>query len=300
MPPTQPSGVWSRRAIVARPARGRRSVLYVPASNARALEKAAALACDAVIFDLEDAVAPEAKAAARDNLVAHFSRLTGAGPERVIRVNVSGGNVDAADVAAVARCRPDAMLVPKVDSAEMLRHARAVLDGQEGGGIALWAMIETPGGIVRLRDITEEGAAAGLDCLVAGTNDLSKATGVPLPEGRDTIAHWLAAIVIHARAAGMDALDGVYNDFGDDAGLAEECRRAALSGFDGKTLIHPRQIETANAAFSPSPEAVAQARAVVAAFEKPENAGKGVISLDGRMVELLHLEIARRTLARLG
>ncbi len=287
---------------MARPARRRRSVLYVPASNARALEKAGALACDAVIFDLEDAVAPDAKAAARDNLVAHFSRPAGQepGPERIIRVNLSGGNVDAADVAAVARCRPDAMLVPKVDSADMLRHARAALEAQGCGGIALWAMIETPGGIVCLRDITEEGATAGLDCLVAGTNDLSKETGVPLPEGRATIAHWLATIVIHARAAGMDALDGVYNDFGDDVGLAEECRRAALSGFDGKTLIHPRQIETTNAAFSPSPEAVAQARAVVAAFEKPENSGKGVISLDGRMVELLHLEIARRTLARLG
>lgn len=284
-----------------RPALPRRSVLYVPASNARALAKTGALACDAVIFDLEDAVAPEAKQAARENLRAHFGQpaTPGPGPERVVRVNLRGGEVDADDVALVGRCRPDAMLVPKVESAAMLRAARAALDAQGGRQIALWAMIETPRGIVRLRDIVECDDV-GLDCLVAGTNDLSKETGVPLPEGRDTIAHWLAAIVIHARAAGLDALDGVYNDFGDDAGFAEESRRAALAGFDGKTLIHPRQVAAANAAFSPSPEAVAQARAVVAGFERPENAGKGVISLDGRMVELLHLEVARRTLARLG
>ena len=284
----------------------RRSVLYVPASNARALAKAATLACDAVIFDLEDAVAPTEKPAARDNLLAHFGqpalsgRGSGPGPERIIRVNLRGGEADADDVALVARCRPDAMLVPKAESAAMLRAARAALDAQGGQDIALWAMVETPRGIVRLRDIVDCGADVGLACLVAGTNDLSKETGVPLPEGAATIAHWLAAIVIHARAAGLDALDGVYNDFGDEAGFAEECGKAALSGFDGKTLIHPRQIAAANAAFSPSPEAVAEARAVVAAFARPENAGKGVISLDGRMVELLHLDIARRTLARQG
>lgn len=282
------------------PARRRRSVLYVPASNARAMAKTPALACDAVIFDLEDAVAPEVRPAARENLAAHFRDVHATpGQERVIRVSLSKGGVDADDVATVARCRPDAMLVPKVDSAAMLRAARAALDAQGGEGIALWAMIETPRAIVRLRDLVECDDV-GLACLVAGTNDLSKETGVPLPEGRATIAHWLAALVIHARAAGLDALDGVHNDFGDDAGFTEECRRGAVSGFDGKTLIHPRQIDPANAAFSPSADAVAQARAVVAAFERPENAGKGVIALDGRMVELLHLDIARRTLAKLG
>lgn len=282
------------------PARRRRSVLYVPSSNARAMAKTASLACDAVVFDLEDAVAPEARPEARKNLLAHFSDVPASpAQERVIRVSLSAGGVDADDVALVGRCRPDAMLVPKVDSADMLREARAALDARGGQGIALWAMIETPRAIVRLRDITECDDV-GLACLVAGTNDLSKETGVPLPEGQATIAQWLALLVVHARAVGIDVLDGVYNDFADMEGFARECRAGAVAGFDGKTLIHPRQIDDANAAFSPSAEAVAQARAVVAAFAKPENAGKGVISLDGRMVELLHLDIARRTLAKLG
>jgi citrate lyase subunit beta/citryl-CoA lyase len=281
------------------PAR-RRSVLYVPASNAKAMAKTASLSCDAVIFDLEDAVAPEARPAARENLLARFAEVPASpGQERIIRVSLSAGGVDADDVALVGRCRPDAMLVPKVDSADMLREARAALDARGGQGIALWAMIETPRAIVRLRDITECDDV-GLACLVAGTNDLSKETGVPLPEGRVTIAQWLAMLVVHARAAGIDVLDGVYNDFADMEGFVAECRAGALAGFDGKTLIHPRQIDDANAVFSPSAEAIAQARAIVAAFARPENAGKGVISVDGRMVELLHLDIARRTLAKAG
>jgi citrate lyase subunit beta/citryl-CoA lyase len=280
------------------PARRRRSVLYVPASNTKAMAKTASLACDAVIFDLEDAVAPEARPAARENLLAHFRDApSNTGQERIIRVSLSDGGVDADDVALVGRCRPEAMLVPKVDGAGMLRAARAALDAAGGRDIALWAMIETPRAIVRLRDITECDDV-GLACLVAGTNDLSKETGVTLPEGQATMAQWLALLVVHARAAGIDVLDGVYNDFADMEGFAAECRNGARAGFDGKTLIHPRQIEEANAAFAPSAAEVAQARAIVAAFARPENAGKGVISLDGRMVELLHLDIARRTLAK--
>lgn len=264
------------------------------------MAKTASLPCDAVVFDLEDAVAPEVRPVARENLLAQFDGAPASpAQERIIRVSLSAGGVDADDVALVGRCRPDAMLVPKVDSADMLREARAALDARGGQGIALWAMIETPRAIVRLRDITECDDI-GLACLVAGTNDLSKETGVPLPEGRATIAQWLALLVVHARAAGIDVLDGVYNDFADMEGFAVECRNGMLAGFDGKTLIHPRQIEGANAAFSPSAEAIEQARAIVAAFAKPENAGKGVISLDGRMVELLHLDIARRTLAKAG
>ncbi|HRP80249.1 MAG TPA: CoA ester lyase [Aquamicrobium sp.] len=278
----------------------RRSVLYVPATNVKAMAKTASLPCDAVIFDLEDAVAPEARPAARENLLARFAEVPASpGQERIIRVSLSAGGVDADDVALVGRCCPDAMLVPKVDSADMLREARAALDARGGQGIALWAMIETPRAIVRLRDITECDDV-GLACLVACTNDLSKETGVPLPEGRATIAQWLAMLVVHARAAGIDVLDGVYNDFADMEGFVAECRAGALAGFDGKTLIHPRQIDDANAVFSPSAEAIAQARAIVAAFARPENAGKGVISVDGRMVELLHLDIARRTLAKAG
>ncbi|MBN9245590.1 MAG: CoA ester lyase [Mesorhizobium sp.] len=281
--------------------RCRRSVLYVPAANPKALAKAASLACDAVIFDLEDAVAPEAKDEARAALEAHFRQGDQAArQERIIRVNAVSSAWGAQDMAAAARCRPDAVLLPKVETGEALAEARRQLDGAGGAGVRLWAMIETPRGIVDLREIVSFGARddVGLDCLVAGTNDIAKETGLPLPAGRGTIEHWLALIVIHARAFGLDAVDGVYNDFRDEAGFAAECRAGALAGFDGKTLIHPGQIGPANAAFSPGEAALAEARAIVAAFAEPANAGKGVISVDGRMVELLHAEMARRTLAK--
>jgi citrate lyase subunit beta/citryl-CoA lyase len=283
--------------------RRRRSALYLPASNVKALAKVASLACDAAIFDLEDAVAPEAKAEARANLLAHFHvGAFGTGQERVIRANLSDGFVDSEDLALVLRSAPHALLIPKVETAEQLRHTRKALDAGGGHDIRLWAMIETPRAIVGLRDIVEGAARhdVGLDCLVAGTNDLSKETGVPLPLGRRTIEHWLALIVIHAKAGGIDVLDGVYNDFNDEVGFMQACRDGALSGFDGKTLIHPRQIAPANAAFAPSAEAIAEARTIVQAFADPANSGKGVISIEGKMTELLHLEMARRTLAKLN
>lgn len=284
-----------------RPVRPRRSVLYVPAANAKAMAKAAQLACDAVIYDLEDAVAEEAKAEARELLAAHFAEAAPApGQERVIRVNVRAGAPDGDDIAAAARCAPDAVLLPKVEEPQTLLEARRTLDASGGDGIRLWAMVETPLGIVNLREIVRAGApdAVGLDCLVAGVNDLAKETSLPLPEGRPTIQHWLSAIVIHARAFGMDALDGVYNDFRDEAGFAAECRQGVLGGFDGKTLIHPSQIAAANAAFSPTEDAVREAREIIAAFEDPANAGKGVLVVDGRLVERLHADMARKLLAR--
>lgn len=283
--------------------RRRRSVLYLPASNAKALAKVASLACDAAIFDLEDAVAPGAKAEARANLLAHFrAGAFSDGQERVIRANLSDGFVDSEDLALVLRCAPHALLIPKVETAEQLRHTRKALDAGGGHDIRLWAMIETPRAIVGICDIVDGAARdnVGLDCLVAGTNDLSKETGVPLPSGRRTMDHWLAIIVIHAKAGGIDVLDGVYNDFNDEAGFIQACRDGALSGFDGKTLIHPRQIAPANAAFAPSAEAIAEAQAIVQAFADPANSGKGVISIEGKMTELLHLEMARRTLAKLN
>lgn len=278
----------------------RRSVLYVPASNLKAMAKVASLDCDAVIFDLEDAVAPDARARARENLVTQFRDASHAdAQEMIIRVNQTAGTIDRGDLAAVEACRPHAMLIPKVESDAMLLDARAAL-GADGRDIRLWAMIETPAGIVRLRDIVECGARddVGLDCLVVGTNDLSKETGVPMPAGRKTMDIWLATIVIHARAVGLDVIDGVYNDFRDEAGFAAECEAAVLAGFDGKTLIHPTQVAPANAAFTPSPHAIAEARAIIAAFDDPANAGKGVISIDGKMAELLHAVIARRVLAK--
>lgn len=281
----------------------RRSTLYVPASNAKALSKVASLPCDAVIFDLEDSVAPHAKAEARETLFSHFASGTrSAGQQRVIRPNLAAGAVDDDDLDLAVRCAPDALLIPKVESAELLLRTRESLNRTGARDIRLWAMIETPRGIVELGSIASRSTCqeAGLDCIVVGTNDIAKETGVPLPDGRAMMRHWLATIVIHAKAAGIDVIDGVFNDFNDEAGFLAECLEGALSGFDGKSVIHPRQIAPANDAFSPSAAAVADARAIVEAFADPANGGKGVIVVNGKMTELLHLEIARKVLAKRG
>lgn len=280
--------------------RARRSILYVPAANMKAMEKSGQLACDGVIFDLEDAVAPDAKSEARQRLLAHLASTPESDKEIVVRINALATEWGRADLEAAATARPDAILVPKVETAASLVEIRSRLDGAGAGATRLWAMIETPSAIVDLRDILRgaRDRKIGLDCLVAGTNDLAKETALPLPAGRATIVHWLATLVIHARAFGMDVIDGVFNEFRDAEGFERECREGALLGFDGKTLIHPSQIEAANAAFSPSPEAAARARAIVAAFDRPENRDKGVISLDGQMVERLHADAARRLLAK--
>lgn len=281
--------------------RSRRSVLYVPATNTKAMAKVAMLDCDAVIFDLEDAVAPYAKAEARQNLTDFFqANRPSAGQEWIIRVNATADGFAVEDVDAVAACNAHAMLLPKLERTEMLTAARDMLKERSRPGIRLWAMIETPLAIVDLREISAFGAnpAIGLDCFVAGTNDLAKETGLPLPEGRKTMEYWLASLVLHARAFGIDVVDGVYNDFRDEAGFEAECKAGALLGFDGKTLIHPAQIGPANAGFSPSEAAIAEAKGIVEAFAQPANAGKGVISINGKMVELLHLQMARKVLAK--
>lgn len=281
--------------------RSRRSVLYVPATNTKAMAKVAMLDCDAVIFDLEDAVAPYAKAEARQNLTDFFqANRPSAGQEWIIRVNATADGFAVEDVDAVAACNAHAMLLPKLERTQMLIAARDMLKERSRPGIRLWAMIETPLAIVDLREISAFGAnpAIGLDCFVAGTNDLAKETGLPLPEGRKTMEYWLASLVLHARAFGIDVVDGVYNDFRDEAGFEAECKAGALLGFDGKTLIHPAQIGPANAGFSPSEAAIAEAKGIVEAFAQPANAGKGVISINGKMVELLHLQMARKVLAK--
>lgn len=281
--------------------RSRRSVLYVPATNTKAMAKVAMLDCDAVIFDLEDAVAPYAKAEARQNLTDFFqANRPSAGQEWIIRVNATADGFAVEDADAVAACNAHAMLLPKLERTEMLTAARDMLKERSRPGIRLWAMIETPLAIVDLREISAFGAnpAIGLDCFVAGTNDLAKETGLPLPEGRKTMEYWLASLVLHARAFGIDVVDGVYNDFRDEAGFEAECKAGALLGFDGKTLIHPAQIGPANAGFSPSEAAIAEAKGIVEAFAQPANAGKGVISINGKMVELLHLQMARKVLAK--
>lgn len=285
------------------PTSPRRSVLYVPASNARALAKAAGLACDAVIVDLEDSVSPDDKAAARDALAGAFADGALAGKETVIRINALSGDWGRRDLLAAAACAPDAILLPKVE------HPRDVLDANDAldeidadPSLALWAMIETPRGILNCGPIAELGRDAGarLSCLVAGTNDLVKETGVAATADRRYLLPWLMQVVLAARAASLTALDGVANDFRDLEAFAAECRLGAEMGFDGKTLIHPAQIDAANTHFAPSAEAVAEARAIRDAFARPENANRGVITIDGRMVERLHLAQAERLLSRAG
>ncbi|MCZ7657679.1 MAG: CoA ester lyase [Xanthobacteraceae bacterium] len=280
--------------------RPRRSVLYMPGSNARALEKAKTLPADGVILDLEDAVAPDAKEAARRQ-VAEAVKAGGFGArETIIRINGLDTPWAAEDLAAAVAAAPDAVLVPKVASAEQLEMiGRRLLDLKAERRTRVWAMIETPIAILDIREI----AAAARDsetrlaCFVMGTNDLAKETRARIVPGRAPMRSWLTTCLAAARAHGIDILDGVYNNLADAEGFARECAEAAELGFDGKTLIHPNQIGPCNAAFSPSPEEVAQARRIIAAFELPENRDKGVVQLDGRMVERMHAEMARRTVA---
>jgi citrate lyase subunit beta / citryl-CoA lyase len=276
----------------------RRSVLYMPASNERALLKSASLACDAVIFDLEDAVAQEEKEAARERL---RDFLQGGGRpdcEIVIRINPLSSEWGTEDFLAARACRPDAVLLPKVEGPRDILDADAALDETDASRtLRLWAMVETPRGILNAGPIAELGRdpAARLSCLVAGTNDLAKETRVT---GRANLLPWLMQIVLAARAGNLTALDGVSNDFRDADAFARECTEARAMGFDGKTLIHPSQIGPANAIFSPSEEEIAEAEAVVAEFAREENRFRGVVSLNGRMVERLHLEQAEALLKK--
>jgi citrate lyase subunit beta/citryl-CoA lyase len=273
--------------------RPRRSVLYLPASNPRAIEKARTLPADAVILDLEDSVAPEAKSMAR-SLAAEAVRAGGFGHrEVVIRVNGPDTPWGYADLEAAAAAGPDAVLIPKVSAPEVLAEAASRVAGRAG----VWAMIETCQAILRLDALGQASAAHGVAAWVIGGNDLVKEMGCRPGPGRAPLLPALSLAVIAARAHGLAILDGVYNDIPDLAGLAAECAQGAELGFDGKTLIHPSHLDAANRAFSPPPEAVAWARTVAAAFQAPENAGKGVIKVEGRMVERLHLDQALRLLA---
>jgi len=277
--------------------RPRRSALYIPVSNDKALAKASSLDADIVIFDLEDAVAPADKPAARAKLAAVFAAPAGRA-ERVVRINALSSEWGADDLAAALACAPDAILLPKVDTARDILEAGDALDEAAApDDMRLWAMIETPKALLNIGAIAELGRdpASRLACFVTGTNDLAKETGV---FDRRHLTPWLMQLVLAAKAGGLDLLDGVYNDFRDADGLARECAEGAAMGFDGKTVIHPSQIGPANAAFSPSEAALADARAVRDAFALPENAGKGVIGLNGRMVERLHLAQAEKLLAK--
>jgi citrate lyase subunit beta/citryl-CoA lyase len=275
----------------------RRSALYCPASNTRALEKARGLDADGIIVDLEDAVAPPAKAAAREAAARWLQGKLAL--ERVLRVNGIGTGWFEADVAMAAAAAPDAVLLPKVSAPEDIWHLRRLLVvNRAPPGVALWAMIETPAGVLNAAAIAATLGPGG--ALVMGLNDLARETGTAQVPGRLPMLAWLSTAVLAARAAGASILDGVFADLADAEGLAAECRQGRDLGFDGKSLIHPAQIAPAHAAFSPSAAELLEARAIVAAFARPENRDRGVIALGGRMVERLHLAMAERTLARAG
>jgi citrate lyase subunit beta/citryl-CoA lyase len=280
--------------------RPRRSVLYMPGSNARAIEKARTLEADAVILDLEDSVAPDAKAAARRQVTDAVSAGGFGAREVIVRINGLDTQWWLDDLNAVGKAKPDAVLVPKVSSPNHLEDvAERLVDISANQKIRVWAMMETPLAMLNARDI----AAAASDvetrlaAFVMGTNDLAKETRAKIAPGRAAMLPWLMNCVAAARAFGLDILDGVYNDLADAEGFARECAQARDMGFDGKTLIHPNQINPCNAAFSPSAEEVAQAKKIIAAFDLPENRDRGVVQLDGRMVERLHADMARRTVA---
>src|SRR5882757_1572736 len=295
-----PASLSAHQGDIAMTIRPRRSVLYMPGSNARAIEKARTLPADAVILDLEDSVAPDGKDAARVQVMEAIIAGGFGAREVIMRINGLDTEWWIDDLNAAAKAKPDAVLIPKVSSPQNLEDvADRLVDISADHKIRIWAMMETPLAMLNAREI----AAAAKDvetrlaAFVMGTNDLAKDTRAKITPGRAPMLPWLMNCVAAARAHGIDILDGVYNDLGNAEGFARECNEARDMGFDGKTLIHPNQIGPCNAAFSPSTEEVANARKIIAAFSLPENKDKGVVQLDGRMVERLHADMARRTVA---
>ena len=279
-------------------ARPRRSCLYMPGANAKALEKAKTLAADVLIFDLEDSVAPESKEEARAQVAAAVKGGGYGKREIIVRVNGLSTPWGRDDIAAACACGPDGILAPKIESGAQVSELDAALTGAGlSRDATLWANIETPRAILNLADIAAAARSTRLACFVMGLNDLSKETRAQQKPGRAAFQAALSLAVMAARTEKLTAIDGVFNDIADNAGFEAECRQALEFGYDGKTLIHPSQIEMANTVFAPSTEEVARARAIIAAFALPENTGKGVIKVDGRMTELLHLEEAKRVVA---
>ncbi|MEM5583401.1 CoA ester lyase [Roseibium sp. AS2] len=278
----------------------RRSALYMPGSNARALEKAKTLDVDCLLLDLEDAVTPDAKDLARSQIVAAVSEGGYGEREVVIRINALETPWGDDDLAAAVKANPDAILVPKVNAPadlQMIAHKLSVLGASSD--LKLWAMMETPQAMLNAGAIGACGrdGQVRLSCFVMGTNDLAKETRARLSPGRAAMTPWLMTCVAAARAGGIDILDGVYNAFQDEEGFAAECAQGVDMGMDGKTLIHPKQIGPCHDAFSPSKEEIAWARRINEVFALPENASKGAIQVDGKMVERLHAEMGRRVIA---
>jgi len=276
--------------------RPRRSVLYMPGANERALEKAQSIPADALILDLEDAVAPDAKPEARARVCAAATSGAYGAREIAIRANGIGTPWHEDDLRAIAAAGPDAVVVPKVDSPADVDRIEAAL--QAGGApehTRIWAMLETPVAMLAAADIAA--SSERLAVLVMGTNDLAKELQAAHVPGRQPLLAGLGLCLLGARAAGKVILDGVYNDIKDEAGFLAECVQGRDLGFDGKTLIHPSQVEPCNTTFAPAPEEVEKAGRIIAAFEEAEAEGRGVVTVDGRMIENLHVAQARRTLA---
>jgi citrate lyase subunit beta / citryl-CoA lyase len=278
--------------------RPRRSVLYMPGANERALEKAKGLPADSLILDLEDAVAPEAKVEARERVCA-LVKAGGYGPrELIIRVNGQDTEWGKADLKAAAHARPDAILAPKVTSGDDIRWLdEALSEAGAARSMGLWVMIETPLAILNLRDIASTAKTTRLTGFVMGSNDLLKDFRADPMPGRENLAACYTLAIAAARAYDLLVFDGVYNDIANAAGFEAEAKQAKAFGFDGKTLIHPSQVEPCNTVFAPPADAVIHARDVIAAFADTANAGKGVLKVNGKMTELLHLAQARRMVA---
>ncbi|MFT7394054.1 MAG: citrate lyase subunit beta/citryl-CoA lyase [Candidatus Azotimanducaceae bacterium] len=275
--------------------RPRRSVLYMPAANERALEKAKTIAADAIIFDLEDAVAPDAKPDARARAVAAVQSGEYGNRELTIRCNGLDTEWGADDIAAAGAASPSAVVIPKVDTVEQVDAVSAQLDAAGASAdTMIWAMIETPTAMFNVRSIAAHPRVA---VLVMGTNDLAKELRSPIVAGRHPLVPHLATALLAAREAGKVILDGVYNDVKNLDGFAAECQQGMEMGFDGKTLIHPSQVDPANDVWAPSADEIEHAERVIAAFDEAVAAGKGVVTVDGRMVENLHVDNARRVLA---
>lgn len=273
----------------------RRSVLYMPAANARALEKAKDIAADALIFDLEDAVAPDAKDLARSQAVAAAGSGDYGDRELTIRCNGLDTPWGADDVAAAATSGAAAVVIPKVNSTAYLDEISAILDAEGApGDLTIWAMIETPTGVLDVRAIA---AHPRVEVLLMGTNDLYRELRAVMTLDRHAILPHLATSLLAAREAEVMILDGVYNDVRDPEGFLVDATQGFEMGFDGKTLVHPSQVDPTNDLWSPSADEIAHAEAVIAAFEEAEADGRGVVTLDGKMIEILHVAMAKRTLA---
>jgi len=279
--------------------RPRRSLLFMPGSNPRALEKARNLPADGLILDLEDSVAPEAKGLARDQIAKAIAAGGFGKREVLVRTNALDSPWWMDDITMAAQARPDGILVPKISSVEDLgRIARCLLDVDAPASIAVWTMIETALAVLHVEELAaSRNVEPRLAGFMFGPNDISRETRIRMQPGRATMLSMITHCILATRAYGLEILDGPYSDFSNVDGFAQECTQARDLGFDGKTLIHPGQIAACNAIFTPPAEEVAQARRIIAAFERPENAARGAISLDGQMVERLHADIARRTIA---